>query len=333
MLVLIAEDETISRKTLAMFCRKIGYDTILAADGREAYDLWLEHRPRIVVTDWNMPVLDGLALSKKIRESAMDDYTYIIMVTSRDESTDLVEGFHAGIDDYLTKPVNKAELEVRLRSSERILTLQDKDTVIFSLAKLAETRDPETGLHLERMQSYCRVLSEKLLANKLYPDTVNRRFVEDIFSTSPLHDIGKVGIPDNILQKPGRLTEEEFTIMKTHTLIGCHTLQSSIEQNPRANYLKMSAQIARSHHEKWDGNGYPDGLSGEAIPLSARILAVADVYDALASKRVYKEAFSHEKTRSIILQGKGTHFDPQLIDTFLECEDDFIRILEKFQED
>jgi len=333
MLVLIAEDETISRKTLAMFCRKIGYDTILAANGREAYDLWLEHRPRIVVTDWNMPVMDGLALSKKIRESAMDDYTYIIMVTSRDESTDLVEGFHAGVDDYLTKPVNKAELEVRLRSCERILTLQDKETVIFSLAKLAETRDPETGLHLERMQSYCRVISEKLLENKLYPETVNRRFVEDIYSTSPLHDIGKVGIPDHILQKPGRLTEDEFTIMKTHTLIGCHTLQSSIEKNPRANYLKMSAQIARSHHEKWDGSGYPDGLSKEAIPLSARILAIADVYDALASKRVYKEAFSHEKTRSIILGGKDTHFDPQLVDVFLECEDEFIQILNRFREE
>ncbi len=332
MLVLIAEDETISRKTLAMFCRKIGYDTLLAADGREAFDLWLEHRPRIVITDWNMPVMDGLALSNKIRESAMDDYTYIIMVTSRDESADLLEGFRGGVDDYLTKPVNKAELEVRLRSSERILTLQDKDTVIFSLAKLAETRDPETGLHLERMQSYCRVISEKLLKNKLYPETVNRRFVEDIFSTSPLHDIGKVGILDNILLKPGRLSDDEMAIMKTHTVIGSDTLQSAIEKNPRANYLKMSAQIARSHHERWDGSGYPDGLSGEEIPLSARILAVADVYDALASKRVYKEAFSHEETRSIICRGKGTHFDPQLVDVFLECEDEFVRILNKFKE-
>ncbi len=333
MLVLIAEDETISRKTLAMFCRRIGYDTLLAADGREAFDLWLEHRPRIVITDWNMPEMDGLALSNKIRESAVDDYTYIIMITSRDESSDLVEGFHAGIDDYLTKPVNKAELEVRLRSSERILTLQDKDTVIFSLAKLAETRDPETGLHLERMQSYCRVISEKLLRNKLYPEIVNRRFVEDIFSTSPLHDIGKVGIPDHILLKPGRLGDDEMAVMRTHTIIGCDTLQRSIEKNPRANYLKMSAQIARSHHEKWDGSGYPDGLSGDDIPLSARILAVADVYDALASKRVYKEAFSHEKTRSIIVAGKATHFDPQLIDVFLECEDEFVQILNRFSEE
>ncbi|MFO7767258.1 MAG: response regulator [Pelovirga sp.] len=332
MLVLIAEDETISRKTLAMFCRKIGYDTLLAADGREAFDLWLEHRPRIVITDWNMPVMDGLALSNKIRESAMDDYTYIIMVTSRDESADLLEGFRGGVDDYLTKPVNKAELEVRLRSSERILTLEDKDTVIFSLAKLAETRDPETGQHLERMQNYCRIMAEKLLKNRLYPEIVNPRFVEDIFSTSPLHDIGKVGIPDHILQKPGRLTEEEFVIMKTHALIGHQTLQSTSEKNPRANYLKMSAQIARSHHERWDGNGYPDGLSGSDIPLSARILAVADVYDALASKRVYKEAFSHEKTRSIIIEGKGSHFDPQLIEVFLECENEFFRILEQYKE-
>lgn len=333
MLILIADDEAVSRTTLAMFCRKIGYDTLLAADGRTAYELWLEHRPRILITDWNMPEMDGPTLSSKIRADAGDEYTYIIMVTSREESGDLIEGFHAGIDDYLTKPVNRAELEVRLRSGERILTLQDKDTVIFSLAKLAETRDPETGLHLERIQSYCRVIAEKLMHHRLYPDMINRRFVEEIFATSPLHDIGKVGIPDQILLKPGRLDEQEFEIMKTHTLIGCNTLQSSIAKNPRANYLKMSAQIARSHHERWDGKGYPDGLIGDDIPLAARIVSVADVYDALASKRIYKEAFSHEKTRSMISEGKSGQFDPLLVDVFLECEQEFAGILQKFKEE
>ncbi|MFN2269110.1 MAG: HD domain-containing phosphohydrolase [Desulfonatronovibrio sp.] len=333
MQALIAEDDKISRKTLALYIKKMGYEPLTASDGQEALDLWHENRPRIILTDWNMPGLDGVELCSMVRQAEMDDYTYIIMITSRGDSDDLIHGFESGVDDYLTKPVNKAELAVRLKASERIFSLQSKDTVIFAMAKLAETRDPETGLHLERIQSYCRIVSEFLLKNSIYPETVNRRFIDDIFATSPLHDIGKVGIPDHILLKPGRLDEREFEIMKTHATIGYETLRSTIEQNPKANFLRMSADIAKNHHEKWDGSGYPDGLKGEEIPLAARILAVADVYDALASKRVYKDAFSHEKTRAIITEGKGTHFDPVLIDVFLECQDDFAATLEKFREE
>ncbi|EFI33727.1 response regulator receiver modulated metal dependent phosphohydrolase [Desulfonatronospira thiodismutans ASO3-1] len=332
MKVLVVEDDKISRKTLSLYARNTGYEPIAAADGKEALKLWHEHRPRIILTDWNMPVMDGLELISRVRASEGDEYTYIIMITSRDDSTDLIRGFESGVDDYLTKPVDKSELLVRLKASERIFSLQSKDTVIFAMAKLAETRDPETGLHLERIQSYCRIVSEFLLRNSMYQDIVNRRFIDDIYSTSPLHDIGKVGIPDHILLKPGRLDEEEFEIMKTHTTIGYDTLKSTIQQNPKANYLRMSADIARYHHEKWNGSGYPDGLAGEDIPLASRILAVADVYDALASKRVYKDAFSHEKTRAIIRDGKGSHFDPTLVDVFLECEDEFIETLERFRE-
>ncbi len=333
MQVLIAEDDKISRKTLALYIKKLGYDPLTAADGEEALHLWMENRPRIILTDWNMPGMDGVELCSKVREAEMDEYTYIIMITSRDESDDLIHGFESGVDDYLTKPVNKAELAVRLKSSERIFSLQSKDTVIFAMAKLAETRDPETGLHLERIQSYCKVISEFLLKKSIYPEALTRRFIDDIYATSPLHDIGKVGIPDHILLKPGRLDEQEFEIMKTHTTIGYDTLRSTIAQHPKANFLKMSAEIAKNHHEKWDGSGYPAGLKNEAIPLAARILAVADVYDALASKRVYKDAFSHEKTRAIISEGKGSHFDPVLVDVFLDCQDDFARILEKFREE
>lgn len=332
MQILIVEDDKISRKTLSIYCRNLGYQTFTAAQGMEALKIWQAKRPRIILTDWNMPVMDGITLCRKVREDSGDDYTYIIMATSRDDSADLIAGFDSGVDDYLTKPINKAELAVRLKASERIFNLQDKDMVIFSMAKLAETRDPETGMHLERIQSYCRILSEYMLKKSVYPDIVNRRFIDDISSTSPLHDIGKVGIPDHILLKPGRLEEQEFEIMKSHTTIGYDTLKSAIEKNPRANYLKMSANIARSHHEKWDGSGYPQGLSGQDIPLAARILAVADVYDALASKRIYKDAFSHEKTRGIILEGKGVHFDPVLIDAFLETEEEFRTVLKKFQD-
>lgn len=333
MQVLIAEDDKISRKTLALYIKKLGYEPLTAADGKEALQLWLENRPRIILTDWNMPGIDGVELCSMVREAEMDEYTYVIMITSRDESDDLIHGFESGVDDYLTKPVNKAELAVRLKSSERIFSLQSKDTVIFAMAKLAETRDPETGLHLERIQSYCKLISEFLLKNSIYPEKVSRRFIDDIYATSPLHDIGKVGIPDHILLKPGRLDEQEFEIMKTHTTIGYDTLRSTIDQNPKANFLKMSAEIAKNHHEKWDGSGYPDGLKGQDIPLAARILAVADVYDALASKRVYKDAFSHEKTRAIIIEGKGSHFDPVLVDVFLDCQADFASVLEKFREE
>lgn len=319
MKVLIVDDEPISRKTMCMYLEKFGYEALQAENGVQAFETWNTQSPRIVLTDWNMPSMNGLELCKRIRSSERDDYTYLIMVTARDESKDLISGFEAGVDDYMTKPVNRNELFVRLQASLRIFDLQDKDTVIFALAKLAETRDPETGGHLERIQLYCRLLAERLALTEQFPE-INRTFIETLFSTSPLHDVGKVGIPDHILLKPGRLSAEEFEVMKTHTTIGHATLYSASQKKPRAEYLRMSAEIARSHHEKWDGSGYPDGIQGESIPLSARIVAVADVYDALISKRVYKPAFSHEQALAIIVEERGSHFDPRIVDAFVKIE-------------
>jgi len=323
MLVLIAEDEPVSTKLLTSYIRSMGYHPITAVNGFEAYELWRERRPRIVLTDWNMPVMNGIELCRKIREQEMEDYTYIIMVTARENSADLIHGFDSGVDDYITKPVNRDELAVRLKASERIFSLQEKDLVIFSMARLAETRNMETGLHLERMQFYCRTLSDYLLQNGLYPEMVSRRFIDTLNATCPLHDIGKVGIPDYILLKPAPLNKTEFDIIKTHTVIGYETLQSALTRKPRADYLKMSADIARSHHERWDGSGYPDGLAGEAIPLAARIVTLADVYDALVSERVYKPAFSHKHAKSLILEEREALFDPVITDAFIECEDRF----------
>jgi putative two-component system response regulator len=164
------------------------------------------------------------------------------------------------------------------------------------------------------------------------PSEIDTLFIENIFLTSPLHDIGKIGIPDSILLKPGRLDDEEFNIMKTHTLYGYKTLNTAAQRDTRADYLKMSADIALSHHEKYDGSGYPNGLQGEEIPLSARIVALADVYDALVSKRVYKNAYNHNIAKSIILEGRGRHFDPMVVDAFLECEEQFIEINQRFVE-
>jgi putative two-component system response regulator len=202
--------------------------------------------------------------------------------------------------------------------------------VIFALARLAETRDPETGYHLERIQEYSRLLAQALDSHVFLE--INRQFIETLYATSPLHDIGKVGIPDRILLKPGHLNDKEFSIMKSHTTIGFETLRSAYRKNPRAVYLRMSAEIAHSHHERFDGSGYPEGLVGDAIPLAARIVAVADVYDALKSKRIYKEAFSHEKTRGIIMESQGSHFDPRLVEAFLAIEEDFHKVARHFKE-
>ena len=189
---------------------------------------------------------------------------------------------------------------------------------IHALVKSAESRDDDTGAHIERTASYCRLIAEKLLESGLYPDVVDEAFVENIEMASPLHDIGKVGIQDAVLLKPGRLTNEEFDIMKTHVMIGFDTLASVESLYPGNDFLKLGMEIAKYHQEKWDGSGYMTGLSNDDIPLSARIMALSDVYDALRSKRVYKEAFSHEKAEGIIAEGRGIHFDPVLVDVFLE---------------
>ncbi len=194
---------------------------------------------------------------------------------------------------------------------------------IFALVKLSESRDDDTGAHIERTASFCRLLASKAMHHTNYSGEIGKKFLETIYKASPLHDIGKVGIPDSILLKPGKLTDEEFAQMKQHVIIGYRTIAEIEKQYKNNEFLRMGMEICRYHHEKWNGTGYPEGISGDDIPLSARIMAIADVYDALRSKRVYKEAFSHEKSREIIVSSKGTHFDPLLVDFFAETEKEF----------
>ena len=194
---------------------------------------------------------------------------------------------------------------------------------IFALVKLSESRDDETGNHIERTASLCRLIAQRMDLLPRYADRINEEFIDNIYHASPLHDIGKVGIPDAILLKPGRLIPEEFEIMKTHTTIGFNTLAQVEQRYTHNTFLQMGMDIAIGHHEKWDGSGYPQGLAGENIPLAARIMAIVDVYDALRSKRVYKEAFSHEKSRAIIAEGAGSHFDPYLVELFMQIHQDF----------
>ena len=331
MQILIVEDEKISQKKLEKVLNLLDYNVLVANNGKEGLDLWKKNRPEIIITDWTMPEMNGIELCKKVREEEGSHYTYIIMVTNKESVIDMVESIEAGADDFITKPYIKEELTVKIKVAQRILKIESKDIVIFAMANLAESRDPETGYHLDRIRFYTKILAEKLYENNTIEE-VNKTFIEDIFLTSPLHDIGKIGIPDFILLKPGRLDEKEFDIMKSHCEIGYNALNSALKKYPKADYLKMCADIALYHHEKVDGSGYPKKIKLDQIPLSARITALADVYDALVCKRVYKDALTHSVAKSIILDGAGTHFDPTLVKTFLESEDAFIEIHNKYKE-
>jgi len=198
-------------------------------------------------------------------------------------------------------------------------------STIFALSKLAESRDADTGKHLERVQLFCQILAERVSQESPYNSMTENEFIRDVSNASSLHDIGKIAITDSILLKPKKLTSEEFEVMKTHTVIGAQTLDEVKHLYPRNSFVNVGILIARSHHEHWDGNGYPDGLAGEAIPLAARIMAIVDVYDATRSKRCYKESMSRSQCRDFILEGSGKQFDPVLVRAFSGVEEDFNR--------
>ena len=328
--VLIAEDEEIQAELLRAALTEAGYQVTVARTGTQALELVRTGGFQLLVSDWEMPEMSGVELCREIRERMTSIYVYVILLTSRSGSQNVIEGLAAGADDFVTKPFNGQELCVRLRNAERILNLQSRELVIFALAKLAESRDTDTGAHLERIREYCRVLAERLGQNPKYRGEIDGEYIRLIYLTSPLHDIGKVGIPDNVLLKPGRLTKEEFAIMKRHPQIGAETLDAAVESYQEAGFLAMASDIAWTHHEKYDGSGYPRGLKGEEIPLCGRIVAIADVYDALTTKRVYKDAYSPEVAKSIIIDGSGKHFDPDLVAAFQSCEAEFVRIHRQF---
>ena len=330
MKILVVDDELVSRRKLEILIQSLGYETLVAEDGTEGWDIWKNEMPKIVITDWVMPGMDGLELCRRIREAEGSQYTFIIIVTSKNEVHDIVSGMDAGADDFITKPFVQEELAVRIKAGERILGYLTRDIVIFSMAKLAESRDPETGNHLERIRYYSKTLAQAMADSNVLGSEIDNLFIENIFLTSPLHDIGKIGIPDYVLLKPGRYDDRDYEIMKTHSRVGYETISEALKRYPKADYLRMSAEIALSHHEKFDGSGYPNGLKGEEIPLSARIVALSDVYDALVTKRVYKNPYPHDMVRNMIVEERGTHFDPVVVDAFLSCEERFIEIFKKF---
>jgi putative two-component system response regulator len=304
-----------------------------------------------------MPEMDGYEVCRQLKADAATRDIPVIFLTAKTQEGDETKGFELGAVDYITKPIVPPILMARvhthlalgdarkfLEKQNEILEEQGEertrqlaslqDAIIISMASLAETRDNDTGHHIRRTQHYVRELALCLQNRDKYHKELTDENIETLYKTAPLHDIGKVGVPDRILLKPGRLTPEEFEEMKRHTTHGRDAIIAA-EKSMEApeSFLETARDIACSHHEKWDGSGYPAGLAGENIPLSARLMAIADVYDALITKRVYKDAMPHEEAVKIIESGGGSHFDPEVVAAFSLVKDKFAAIAEHFSEE
>jgi putative two-component system response regulator len=325
-----------------------------AISGKMALKIIEKKKPDLILLDIMMPEMDGYEVCRRIKAEEATSDIPIIFLTAQSEVADETKGLAMGAADYITKPISppivleRIKTQLRLKEAKDILKhqkeiLEEKvqertreisklqDITMVAMGALAEARDPETGNHIRRTQQYMKLLSEKLKDHPKFKVFLTPENITLLFKTAPLHDIGKVGVPDHILLKPGKLTDEEFEILKKHAVYGRDALmaaEGAVEDSE--NFLVYAKEIVYAHHEKWDGSGYPEGLSGDNIPISARLMAVSDVYDALISRRVYKPPFPHEKAVAIIQEGKGAHFDPDMVDTFLENSDDFYAIARKY---
>lgn len=306
-----------------------------------------ETPPDLILLDIMMPGIDGYEVCRRLKADAVTREIPVIFLTAKSEVDDEQLGLEIGAVDYITKPVSPpivlARVHTQLMLKASADFLRDKnafleaevakrtrevraiqDVTILALASLAETRDSDTGNHIRRTQHYVKVLAWKLSTHPLFSEFLTPQTIGLLFKSAPLHDIGKVGIPDRILLKPGKLTVEEFEVMKTHTTLGRDAIaHAELELGAEVAFLTLAKEIAYSHQEKWDGSGYPQGLKGAQIPISARLMAVADVYDALISRRVYKEPLSHERAVEIIQQTRGRHFDPDVVDAFVAIQENF----------
>ena len=332
MKILAVDDDPIALEMIKAALERFGHEVTTATSGDSAVDLLAQHPIRMIITDWMMDAMDGIQLCRAIRRRKMSRYVYVIILSSRDDPVDVAEGIAAGADDFMTKPFDTGELVARIRAGERALSLETRDVTIFALARLAESRDQETGMHLERTRNYVKIIAEQLARRPELTEIIHADFVQMLYDTSPLHDIGKVAIPDAILLKPGRLTADEYDIMKRHAAIGAATLDEVLQSYPEAEFLEMARDIAATHHEHYDGRGYPRGLAGEQIPWAGRIMALADVYDAITSRRVYKAAQSHEYACGVIRSESGKQFGPRVVEAFFDREAEILEIQKHFRE-
>lgn len=302
--------------------------------------------PNLILLDVVMPEMDGYEACQRLKENPLTHEIPVIFLTAKSDVTDELKGFDLGAVDYITKPISIPILQTRVKThlslSEQRIALEHlvsertqeieraKDAVVYSMGALAEARDKETGNHIIRTREYVRVLGNALSRRARYSEVMTERAINLISRAAPLHDIGKVGVPDSVLQKQGVLNVDERRQMDQHVVYGRDAIISAENHIGATSFISVAKEIAYSHHEKWDGSGYPLGLAGEAIPLSARMMALADVYDALVSRRYYKPAMPHDEAKARIIEERGTHFDPELVDAFMECCDEFHEIAERY---
>ena len=355
--LLIVDDAVENLTVLDALLRPL-YQIRVATSGEKALRIAVsEPRPDLILMDVMMPGMDGYQAFDYLRANPATRDIPVIFVTAMDSPEDELRALDAGAVDFITKPLMPAIVLARVRTQLELKQARDwlsnknvlleaevarrmleneitQEVSIRALAHLAETRDPETGNHILRTQGYVRELALRLRDHPRFSAILNERYIDLLHRSAPLHDIGKVGIPDLILLKPGPLTPEEWQVMKTHAKLGAEAIEQAERDTARpVEFLRLAKEIAHWHHERWDGSGYPDGLVGEAIPLSARLMALADVFDALISPRVYKPEMSLEQARDIIMQGRGQHFDPDVVDAFLTGFDGFSEIAGRHRDD
>ena len=350
-MTILVVDDTPFNLTLMSAVLKKHYNVTEASSGPAALAMVRSGAlPDLILLDIMMPGMDGYEVCRQLKADPATANVPVIFLTANVSSDDEEKGFELGAVDYITKPIRQRVVLARIRTHLQLKAsadfLEDKaaflehevarrsreieaiqDVTILAMASMAETRDNETGNHIRRTQFYVRALAQKLKRHPRFSAFLTERTINMLFKSAPLHDIGKVGIPDHILLKPGRFTPEEFEVMKAHTTLGRDAIINAEQRlGISVDFLTYAKEIAYSHQEKWDGSGYPEALVGDAIPISARIMAVADVYDALISRRPYKHPFPHDKAVQMIIDGRGTHFDPDMVDAFVELQDEFFAI-------
>ena len=347
-------DDTPDNLALMSSLLKGLYRVKVANGGEKALRIARDDPPDLILLDIMMPAMDGYQVLEQLKRDARTRDVPVIFLTAKSEIDDERKGLELGAVDYITKPVSPPIVLARVKTQLTLKAaadfLRDKakfleqevakrtrevraiqDVTILAMASLAETRDSDTGNHIRRTQYYVRALAEQLRDHPRFAAFLSDATIDLLFKSAPLHDIGKVGIPDRILLKPAQLDPAEFQIMKTHAALG----RDAIDHAERSlgtgvDFLRLAKEIALSHQEKWDGSGYPQGLSGDAIPIAARLMAIADVYDALISRRIYKAPMPHEQAVQIIAEGRGKHFDPDMVDAFLQIHPTFRAIAERY---
>ncbi|QID19598.1 two-component system response regulator [Nitrogeniibacter mangrovi] len=353
--ILIVDDAPETIEPIVSCLRAGPYRTRIATSGERALELaQVEPLPDLILLDVMMPGINGYDVCRQLKANPRTLGIPVIFLTVRTDAADEQQGFDVGAVDYITKPISPPIVKARVRTHLTLKAASDfltdrnafleneidrrinelnavQEATIVALASLAETRDAETGNHIRRTQLYVKALADQLKRHPRFAAELTDEAIYLMYKSAPLHDIGKVGIPDSILLKPGPLDDEEWAIMKTHTTLGREALEAAeAALGTEVSFLRFAKEIAQSHQEKWDGSGYPEGLAGELIPISARLMAVADVYDALISERVYKKAYSHEEAVSTIVAGKDAHFDPDVVDAFVHMADVFRQIAVRF---